>query len=241
MKEAYYFSHDANARHDDKILELRAEFGWEGYGLFWAIIETLRDCSNYTFPSNAKAGLALSLSIDKTKLEKFISACLELRLLIEDDGFFYSESLMKRMEDIDEKRRKRAEAGRKGGNAKAMLKQRSSNHVAKASKESKVKESKEEEINIKAAAKTKGHLFIESEYSDLQKFIAAFPADYLAKDFPGVDLAYYHDVIMDWSEAGGHKKVNWAAAAKGWMRRDKAKGELKLKASHAHHQKQMVY
>jgi hypothetical protein len=29
-----YFSHDANARHDEKILELRAELGWEGYGTF---------------------------------------------------------------------------------------------------------------------------------------------------------------------------------------------------------------
>jgi len=39
-KEAYYFSLDSNARDDPKILQLRMEMGWEGYGLFWAIIET---------------------------------------------------------------------------------------------------------------------------------------------------------------------------------------------------------
>jgi hypothetical protein len=145
-KEAYYFSHDANARHDDKILELRAEFGWEGYGLFWAIVETLRDCSDYAYPSNAKAGLALSLNIDKTKLEQFLKVAIKLRLFIEKDGVIYSESLMRRMGDIDEKRRKRAEAGRLGGTAKAKAKQSSSNAKAKASKESKVKESKVKDI-----------------------------------------------------------------------------------------------
>lgn len=143
-KEAYYFSHDANARQDDKILELRAEFGWEGYGLYWAIIEMLRDSSNYTYPSNAKAGLGLSLNIAKDKLEKFLNFCFEVKLLVNDNGVFYSESLMRRMEEIDEKRRKRAEAGRLGGIAKALPKQNPSNAKAKPSKESKVKESKEE-------------------------------------------------------------------------------------------------
>jgi hypothetical protein len=28
------FSHDANVRHDEKIIELMAELGWEGYGIF---------------------------------------------------------------------------------------------------------------------------------------------------------------------------------------------------------------
>jgi hypothetical protein len=144
-KEAYYFSHDSNARLDDKILELRAEFGWHGYGLFWAVIETLRDCSNYTYPSNARAGLALSLNIAKTDLEQFLNVAVKLGLLVEEEGVIYSESLMKRMEDIDEKRRKRAEAGRLGGIAKSNGKQISSNAKANPSKEKKVKESKVKE------------------------------------------------------------------------------------------------
>lgn len=145
-KEAYFFSHDANARSDDKILELRSEFGWEGYGLFWAIVETLRDCSNYSYPSNAKAGLALSLNIDKTKLEHFLKRAIALGLFVEKNGCIFSESLMRRMEQVDAKRRKRAEAGRLGGQAKAKGKQRSSNAKAKASKERKEKESKEDNI-----------------------------------------------------------------------------------------------
>jgi len=34
-KEAYYFSHDSNARQDEKIIKLRMKLGWEGYGLYW--------------------------------------------------------------------------------------------------------------------------------------------------------------------------------------------------------------
>ena len=39
--EAYYFSHDSNARNDEKVLMLRAKHGWEGYGLYWALVEMM--------------------------------------------------------------------------------------------------------------------------------------------------------------------------------------------------------
>ena len=42
-KEAFYFNHDYTARNDDKILELRANFGAEGYGIFWMIVETMAE------------------------------------------------------------------------------------------------------------------------------------------------------------------------------------------------------
>ena len=47
MKDAYYFSHDSNARHDPKILEMRAAYGAKGYGWYWMIIEILRDQEAY--------------------------------------------------------------------------------------------------------------------------------------------------------------------------------------------------
>lgn len=157
-KEAYYFSHDSNARRDEKILQLRAKFGWEGYGLYWAIIETLRESSDYSFSSNAKAGLAISLNTTKEKLNDILKICFDTELLIEKDGRFFSESLMLRMEQIDEKRRKRAEAGRKGGIAKAMVKQNPNNAKAKPSKEKKVKEKK-----VKKDYKAFKHLSISIE------------------------------------------------------------------------------
>jgi len=145
QKESFYFSHDANAHIDDKILELRAEYGWEGYGIFWVLIEILRSQSDYSYERSKMAGLSIATAKPKDWLIEYIDYCIDLGLFVEKDGEFYSESLMGRMEQIDEKRKKRADAGRLGGLAKAALKQSSSNAIAKPSKEKKEKESKTNE------------------------------------------------------------------------------------------------
>lgn len=147
-KDAYYFSHDSNARNDDKILELRSKFGYEGYGIFWAIIEVLRDQTNYSYETEKINGLSIAINVDKVLLSEILNYCIKISLFVENNGFFYSESLMVRISKIDESRLKRAEAGRKGGIAKALLQQSSGNGLANSSKEKKGKESKKEE-NIK--------------------------------------------------------------------------------------------
>jgi hypothetical protein len=143
MKDAYYFSHDSNARNDHKMLQLRCELGWEGYGLFFALLEIMRDEKNYMFPSNAVATLTLCLSIDTALLDKFLNTCFSVGLLVDDGENISSQSFISRMEMMDSKRKKRVKAGRAGGNATAMLQQTSSNAVAKKGKEKKGKEKKE--------------------------------------------------------------------------------------------------
>ena len=49
-KEAYYFSHDANARNDIKIKAMMSRYGYEGYGMYWAIVEMLRETKDYELP-----------------------------------------------------------------------------------------------------------------------------------------------------------------------------------------------
>lgn len=41
MKDSHYFPHDYNARRDERIIRLIKKMGFEGYGVFWAIIENL--------------------------------------------------------------------------------------------------------------------------------------------------------------------------------------------------------
>ncbi len=41
MKDTFYFSHDQNARGDEKIIPLLRSHGWGGYGLYWALVEKL--------------------------------------------------------------------------------------------------------------------------------------------------------------------------------------------------------
>lgn len=110
MKDAYYFSHDSNARNDTKILAMRSDYGIAGYGMYWIIIETLRDESDYKLslkPYTIKA-LAMQMNLDIETVNKFIDDCINQYELFEIDGdYFWSESLCRRMEKLDDIREKR--------------------------------------------------------------------------------------------------------------------------------------
>lgn len=154
-KEAYYFSHDSNAHKDPKVLKLRMKHGWEGYGIYWAIIETLREQNEYRWPSNDKELLCYSFANGEPIVNQVVNRCIEIGLLIDDGKHIYSHSLLKRMDMYEEKRKKRVEAGKKGaqkrwgnndpkGNHKQTNGNANGNAIAKdgKGKERKVKESK---------------------------------------------------------------------------------------------------
>lgn len=110
MKEAYYFSHDSNAKTDEKVLDLRDTFGWEGYGIYWALVETLRDTTDYRFPLKSLGGLSKNLGVKQEKISKIIHG---FNLFSFDENFFWSDSLIKRMDAKDKKSKKLAESARK--------------------------------------------------------------------------------------------------------------------------------
>lgn len=118
MKKTSYFSHDANAMDDIKILNMRADYGIAGYGLFWAIVEQLRVEDNYSLPLNKNTYRAIKIKTNAdVDIEQYIMDCInEYGLFkITDDGkYFYSCSLKRRMEMKDEKKNRRSEAGKKG-------------------------------------------------------------------------------------------------------------------------------
>ena len=127
MKDAYYFSHDANAKDDPKCVVLIDELGMEGYGIYWMLVETLRSEADFKCPLRMLNGLARRYN---TSAEKVQSVVTRYGLFDHDDESFWSESLMRRMEVYQERKQKLREAGRKGGIAKASVKHRQSDDVA---------------------------------------------------------------------------------------------------------------
>ena len=116
-KDAYYFSHDNNARHDPKICALKADYGLEGYGRFWVVIEMMAEQEDYKLKMNQITikALAFEFLTDKDEAEKFIKGCIEkYELFVEEDDLFWSESLLRRMAIKDDKLEKKRKAGRKG-------------------------------------------------------------------------------------------------------------------------------
>lgn len=105
-KDAYYFSHDSNARHDPKILAMRSVFGLEGYGRYWVLIEILREQESYKLKKAKHLfnALGMQLQCDSNAAEIFVSDCInEFDLLQEDEEFIWCNSLIKRMQIKDEK------------------------------------------------------------------------------------------------------------------------------------------
>lgn len=158
MKEAYYFSHDSNARHDPKITAMRGVYGSEGYGWYWMLIEMMRESEGYKLDMHSKYAFnafALQLQADSKKLEGFVNDCIhEFNLFDADDTHFWSASLLRRMnirEQKSEARRKAAKARwdkekqpkeTEEENARNMQMHSNGNANAMQGKESKGKESK---------------------------------------------------------------------------------------------------
>jgi hypothetical protein len=135
IKECYYFPHDSNARNDEKITWMRTVYGSEGYGWYWILIEMLRDQNDYKLNYGNKYAcnaLALQLQCNADAAHKFIEDCINEFNLFESDGeFFWSNSLIRRMKNKDEKSEKARQAALsrwdKKCNADAMQTQCDSN------------------------------------------------------------------------------------------------------------------
>jgi len=92
---------------------LRSEFGWEGYGIYFALLEMMFDDEDTALQKKALKAIAYSNNMDYQKLLDIIDLCIQERLLIQDDKSIWSHGLRLRKEKYLELTRKRSEAGRK--------------------------------------------------------------------------------------------------------------------------------
>lgn len=160
MKDAYYFSHDSNARNDLKMIKIRRLHGLEGYGLFFCVIEMLRETNGYKLNLSAIPEICFDLRVKENVFE----GLFESGLLQKNGEYFYSESLLKRMEILEGIREKRSISGKKG----AMAKHDNSKYKASdeqlpdtcQANDKQVKESKEKEIKVDEKKESK----VDSEF-----------------------------------------------------------------------------
>ena len=143
-KETFYFSHDYNARNDMKIKKLIIMHGYEGYGLFWALIEDLYQNDNAMLLDYECIAYDLRTSSDI--IESIVN---DFDLFEVEEDTFGSLSVQRRLLKRIEISEKRANAGRISAKKrkKAASAQQNSTSVQQIpTKESKVKESKVKEI-----------------------------------------------------------------------------------------------
>jgi hypothetical protein len=110
-KDSYYFSHDANARNDVKCIRLRRELGLEGYGIYWCLIEMLREEPGHRLPVSNIEDIAYGLHTSKEKIEAVV---VRYELFEVDDQDFFSPRLLRSMQQYSEIKLKLSESGKKG-------------------------------------------------------------------------------------------------------------------------------
>ena len=104
------------------------KLGAEGYGIFFMLIERLREEEGYKSTIDYDT-LAFDLRVEPEKVKQVVEN-YDLFKFTEDGKYFYSDSFNERMEMMDLKRKKLAEAGKKGAEKRWGNKPKDSNAIA---------------------------------------------------------------------------------------------------------------
>lgn len=214
-KDAYYFSHDANAQDDPKCMVLIDQLGMEGYGIFWALVEKLRDEKEYKLPLITIEPFAKRWGTSKEKINAVIKNYS--LFVIENDTFFYSERLKNSMEIKSIKATENANKRwgkqlQENNNTTAMRPHTDSITTAMQNDAIKVKESKVKKV-----------LFNNSDLFKKENFKSEFP------EWNTKKLLYYYEAAIAYSNEG-NKYVNWKSAINNWAKRDELQGKLKFES-----------
>lgn len=111
-----YFSHDSNARNSDQLINVRIKHGIEGYGIYFMILERLREEHDYMSVKDYNA-IAFDLHTDASKVKSVVED-FGLFDFTDDGKCFYSKGFNKRMAFKDDKVNRRKEASKKAAEAR---------------------------------------------------------------------------------------------------------------------------
>ena len=106
------FTHDENARNDERLLNVRAHEGAEGYGIYFMILEKLCQSEDFTSVKDYRL-LAFDFRVSAGKVMRVVEN-YGLFLFTPDGERFYSERFARQMKEVEKAAQKRALSGKKG-------------------------------------------------------------------------------------------------------------------------------
>lgn len=145
-KDTFYFSHDYSGRNDPKLQKVLMKLGQAGKGVFWDLIEMLYEQDGYLLLSECES-YAFALRTDCETINRLIN---DFDLFKKTSENFWSESVLRRLDQRDEKSKKASKSAKTRwdkanalkSDANAMRTQSDSNAI----KERKGKERKEDVV-----------------------------------------------------------------------------------------------
>jgi hypothetical protein len=166
-KDTFYFSHDYNARFDEKIKQLIRKHSMLGYGCYWAIIEDLYNNANAL--RTDYDGIAFELRITTEQAKSIIN---DFDLFVFDGDYFGSASVERRLNERNEKsvkaRKSAFDRWNKVKNDANALRTQSDGNAIKESKEKKKKEIIHTSFDHLSITTTEFNKLIELGYSEVK-------------------------------------------------------------------------
>jgi len=196
-----YFSHDYDAREDEKIQNLTFDLGMEGYGIYWSLIEMLYKNEGYMQTHYER--LAFALHTDNEKIKSVIN---DFDLFHVNENAFHSDSVLHRLKlrkgkTISAKKAAKVRWDKvKANDADAMQTHSDSNAI----KESKVKERKEKK------RERKKRKFISPTLEEFTKYFEEndYSKELALRAWKGYEAAGWHDSqdkeIKNWKQKAQH-------------------------------------
>lgn len=99
-KDAYWFRHDSTSGRGLRMRKMQHIHGHWGKGIYWDVIETLREQNEYRYENNEQSLQMLCDLIgcrDVTKFMNWYKDCVRFELFVETEGFFLSDVLCENM------------------------------------------------------------------------------------------------------------------------------------------------
>jgi hypothetical protein len=144
-KDTFYFSHDYNARNDEKIKMLIRKHGMMGYGVFWAIVEDLYNNANAL--RTDYDGIAYDLRLHSDIVKSVVN---DFDLFEINGDYFGSSSVQARLDQRNEK----SLSARKSASYRWGKKDQDANAMQTLSEGNAIKEIKGKEIKGKEIKNT---------------------------------------------------------------------------------------
>jgi hypothetical protein len=230
MKDAYYFPHFSNARNDRKLKRVIKTLGVEGYGIYFMLLEVLRDQNDFCYPISDIDLLADEFGTSEAKVTAVIRN-FEL-FNIDEEHRFFSINLIRYLEPMFKMRQQRIEAGKASGKARkgrAELNDRSTTvqrmlneNEQRKGKENKGEENKENKRIVNESSYARPHASNDPELIDF--FINNGSTASEASNY----YNYYHS--QGWLKSNHMPVSDWRSVAYSWIQRSLHDPRYKPKA-----------
>jgi hypothetical protein len=216
-KDSYWFKHDSTAGRGLRMRKMAHIYGHWGKGVYWDVIEILRDQANYCFNSDDSSLQMLCDLIgckDEAKFLSWFKDCVNYELFEIENNKFFSAVLCRNMSRWESKKGNGSKGGRPA-KTETITETKANRKLNETIIEDKIIEDKKiKKVSSKC-------FFKDSVYFDKNKFKEALP------DWSKDMLAYYYESALAWSNEG-NKKIDWIATVKTWYNRDMKKGDIKF-------------